>query len=249
MLMLNRMEKENYFQVSMSHEYIELGAGVIPMSKLDSRIKSTDIVPTAHLNGVLDTTILDIEDSTVSGFILQNTFHHIHDPEAFFQETSRVLTLDGRIVILDPYFNRLLRWLYPRLFKSEDFDTGGSWKGPNQHAMIGANQALSYIVFERDRAYFDSTFPELRIIEKLPVCFDSRYILTGGLNFRKTAPGFIFSKSENWKIPPGCSIFSPFAGLLCRKTGRELRGQRKGHNYIKILTTNASLNLWQTHRS
>jgi SAM-dependent methyltransferase len=192
-LMLDKMEKGNGLLISTTPQYIELGAGVIPMSKLDSRIKSTDIVPTAHLNGVLDATDLDIEDSTVSGFFLQNTFHHIPDPIAFFEETSRVLTPGGRIVILDPYFNGLSKWLYPRLFKTEDFDMEGSWKGTNFHAMIGANQALSYIVFVRDREYFESTFPELRIVEKLPVYFGFRYILTGGLNFRKIAPGFIFS--------------------------------------------------------
>jgi SAM-dependent methyltransferase len=162
------------------------------MSKLDSRIESTDIVPAEHLNGVLDATNLDIEDSTVSGFFLQNTFHHIPDPKAFFEETSRVLIPGGRIVILDPYFNRLSKLLYPRLFKTEDFDMKGAWDGANQHAMIGANQALSYIVFIRDQQYFNTMFPELRIVQKLPVSFGLRYILTGGLNFHKLAPSFIF---------------------------------------------------------
>jgi hypothetical protein len=62
-LMLNAMERDNCFPASKSIEYIELGAGVIPMSNLDSRIRSTDIVPTEHLNGVLDATNLDIENA------------------------------------------------------------------------------------------------------------------------------------------------------------------------------------------
>jgi len=191
-LMLETMQKDISNPVLKSSKYIELGAGVIPMSKLDSRIESTDIVPAEHLNGVLDATNLDIEDSTVSGFFLQNTFHHIPDPKAFFEETSRVLIPGGRIVILDPYFNRLSKLLYPRLFKTEDFDMKGAWDGANQHAMIGANQALSYIVFIRDQQYFNTMFPELRIVQKLPVSFGLRYILTGGLNFHKLAPSFIF---------------------------------------------------------
>lgn len=208
-LMLERMEKDNCFQASDSREYIELGAGVIPMSKLDSRIKSTDIVPTEHLNGVLDATNLDIEDSTVSGFFLQNTFHHIPDPKAFFEETSRVLVPGGRLVILDPYFNKLSKWPYPRLFKTEGYDSNGSWEGASQHAMIGANQALSYIVFLRDRKYFNSVFPNLTIVEKLPVNFGLRYILTGGLNFRKLAPSFIFKIIRKLERFPW--LFQPFA--------------------------------------
>lgn len=191
-LMIGTIENVKDNGISKSDQYIELGAGVIPMSKLDSRIKSTDIVPTEHLNGVLDATNLEVEDESVSGLFLQNTFHHIPDPVAFFKETSRVLIPGGRLVILDPYFNKLSKFLYPRLFKTEDFDTNGSWDGANQHAMIGANQALSYIVFERDLHYFNSMFPNLSIVQKLPVHFGLRYILTGGLNFRKLAPSFMF---------------------------------------------------------
>ncbi len=191
-LMLHTMEKQNCIEGSEFAKYVELGAGVIPMSKLDSRIRSTDIVPTEHLNGVLDATNLDIEDSTVSGFFLQNTFHHIPDPKAFFEETYRVLIPGGRIVILDPYFNGLSRSLYPKLFKTEGFDMKGDWNGADTHAMIGANQALSYIVFVRDRQYFETNFPNLRIVQELPVSFGLRYILTGGLNFRKLAPSVVF---------------------------------------------------------
>jgi SAM-dependent methyltransferase len=208
-LMLETMEKDCCFQASDSPEYIELGAGVIPMSKIDSRIKSTDIVPTEHLNGVLDATNLDIEDSTVSGFFLQNTFHHIPDPKAFFEGISRVLVPGGRLVILDPYFNNLSQWLYPRLFKTESYDLNGCWEDASQHAMNGANQALSYVVFVRDCQYFNSMFPDLSIIQKLPVSFGLRYILTGGLNFRKLAPRFIFKILRKLERFPW--LFRPFA--------------------------------------
>ena len=193
-LMVSKME-ENFrpLQLQEIREFIELGAGVIPMSNLDARIKSTDVVPSDHLDGVLDATSLDIANNCVSGFFLQNTFHHIPDPKAFFEETSRVLIPGGRIVILDPFYNTISRWLYMRLFKTEDFDMNGSWKSDSAHAMIGANQALSYIVFRRDREVFAATFPGLAIVDYSPVLFGLRYILTGGVNFKKIAPGWIFS--------------------------------------------------------
>jgi hypothetical protein len=107
--------------------------------------------------------------------------------------------------------------LYPRLFKTEDFDIEGSWNGANEHAMIGANQALSFIVFNRDQEYFSSTFPNLRIVQNLPVPFGFRYILTGGLNFRRLAPGFIFKIIRNLRGSLGYSNFLPSTGLLLLK--------------------------------
>lgn len=209
-LMVTKME-ENFrpSQTREIREYIELGAGVIPMSNLDPRIKSTDIVPSDHLDGVLDATKLEVADNCVSGFFLQNTFHHIPDPTAFFEETSRVLIPGGRIVILDPYYNTISRWLYMRLFKTEDFDVNGNWSSDNSHAMIGANQALSYIVFQRDREVFVANFPDLAVVADFPVVFGLRYILTGGVNFKKIAPGWIFSIVKGLeKFPRVLRIFA-----------------------------------------
>jgi SAM-dependent methyltransferase len=209
-LMVAKMEANlRPLQLQENRKFIELGAGVIPMSNIDARIKSTDVVPSDHLDGVLDATKLDVADNCITGFFLQNTFHHIPDPKAFFEETSRVLVPGGRIVILDPYYNNISRWLYMRLFKTEDFDMNGSWISDSTHAMIGANQALSYIVFRRDREVFATTFPELAIVGCSPVVFGLRYILTGGVNFKKIAPSWIFSVVRRFeKYPRSLRFFA-----------------------------------------
>jgi hypothetical protein len=54
--------------------------------------------------------------------------------------------------------------------------------------MQGANQALSYIVFFRDRARFESELPELEITQSFPLGNYLRYLLSGGLNFRQLVP-------------------------------------------------------------
>jgi len=173
-------------------KFIELGAGVIPMSSWIKNVTSTDVVDSAHLDGVLDATQLKLQDNSMNGLYLQNTFHHIPDPAAFFNEALRVLLPGGRIVIVDPNHNLFSRMIYKKLFVTESFDINGSWNDASPHAMIGANQALSYLVFVRDRKKFDRENPGFRIIETVTISSGLRYILTGGLNFRRIAPKFVF---------------------------------------------------------
>jgi hypothetical protein len=54
--------------------------------------------------------------------------------------------------------------------------------------MHGANQALSYIVFERDRALFEQRCPTLEVVVREPLTNWLRYLLSGGLNFRQLVP-------------------------------------------------------------
>jgi SAM-dependent methyltransferase len=195
--------------LNSERRFIELGAGVIPMSGWRSEVVSTDVVASAHLDGVLDATNLDLPDESVDGLFLQNTFHHVPDPSVFFVEAMRVLTPGGRIVITEPYYNLLSKLLYKRLFETEVFEMKGSWTDASQHAMIGANQALSYIVFVRDRKRFLSENFGFNIIETHALRSGLRYLLTGGLNFRRIAPKWLFPILA--KLEPRLSILSIFS--------------------------------------
>jgi|LauGreDrversion2_5_1035112.scaffolds.fasta_scaffold00069_4 SAM-dependent methyltransferase len=190
-------------------KFIELGAGVIPMSSWIKDVSSTDVVESEHLDGVLDATQLDLKDNSINGLFLQNTFHHIPDPSAFFSEALRVLIPGGRIIIVDPNHNLFSRVLYKNLFVTECFEINGSWNDASSHAMIGANQALSHIVFVRDRKKFERENPRLRIIETVTVRCGLRYLLTGGLNFRRIAPKGAFPLLS--KLEKRLSILHLFA--------------------------------------
>lgn len=179
-------EKRDYGQ------FVELGAGAMPLRNLFPQIRATDVIAAAHLDGVLDATNLDVSDESLDGIFLQNTFHHIPDPKAFFNEALRVLRVGGRIVIIDPYWNQFSSLLYPNLFKTEGFDKEGNWNDASGHAMIGANQALSYVVFERDLDLFVREFSNLGILHTQPLKQGFRYLLSGGLNFSRIAPKFVF---------------------------------------------------------
>ena len=119
----------------------------------------------------------------------KNCFHHFPNPERFFSEIDRVLAVGGGVILLEPYYGPFATFLYKRLFKTEGFDKEfQSWETPVSGPMNGANQALSYIIFDRDRAVFESKYQNLNIVHQ--ECVDNylKYLLSGGLNFKQLIP-------------------------------------------------------------
>jgi hypothetical protein len=57
--------------------------------------------------------------------------------------------------------------------------------------MSGANGALPWIVFERDRDRFEKEFPGLRL-RSIRYHTPLRYLLSGGVSRRNLAPGWSF---------------------------------------------------------
>jgi hypothetical protein len=85
--------------------------------------------------------------------------------------------------------------------------------------MSGANQALSYIVFVRDRAKLLALHPQLEIVEHRPLNNYLRYLLCGGLNFRSLLPGFTapLIKGVEWLLTPFNRIFALHHIIVIRK--------------------------------
>ena len=168
---------------------IELGAGSSLFSQRYPQVVGTDIKPHPHLSRVLDAQAMDLPDNSVRAFFAINCFHHLPDPRAFFGELDRVLVTGGTCVLIEPYHGPLAAAFYTRLFETETFDPGqATWEDAHRNIMHGANQALSYIVFERDRALFESGWPTLEIVVRERLTNWPRYVLSGGLNFRQLVP-------------------------------------------------------------
>jgi len=170
---------------------VELGAGVAPIAMTFPEVLATDVVPSPGLDAVIDAQCMDLRDGSVRALYGQNCFHHFPDPAQFLTEAVRVLAVGGGVVLIEPYYGPLASLIYKRLFASEDFDkTMPGWRTDATGPMHGANQALSYIVFKRDRALFEREFPSLELVETFPLTNYLRYLLSGGLNFRQLAPTF-----------------------------------------------------------
>lgn len=197
--------------LSGNGQQIELGAGVAPMRDSYPEVFATDVVAGPDIDFELNAQAMALEDASVRVFYAQNCFHHFPEPELFFAELERVLEPGGGTILLEPYYGWFSSFLYPRMFSTEGFDKShGSWKVDASGPMNGANQALSYIVFVRDRHEFETKFPALEIVAQHRVPNYLKYLLSGGLNFRSLLPNFMSPLVELLQF-----ILRPFDRWLC----------------------------------
>jgi SAM-dependent methyltransferase len=183
----------------------EIGAGIAPVRDSYPDVLATDIVAAPGLDRVLDAEHMDLEDGSVHVIFGQNCFHHFPHPERFFHELERVLQPGGGAILLEPYYGPFATFLFRRMFKTEGFDKSyPSWETPAAGPMNGANQALSYIVFVRDRSEFERRFPGLKIVHEERCGNYLKYLLSGGLNFRQLCPDWMgqFVSSMQWLLTP-----------------------------------------------
>lgn len=201
---------------------IEIGAGVSLFKQFHPQIISTDIKPSPQLDRVLDAQAMDVEAGSVRALYGINCFHHLPQPRLFFAELVRVLGAGGGVVLIEPYDSVLGRFLYARMHHSEHFNLAQkNWETELSagQVMSGANQALSELVFVRDRAVFEREFPQLEIVDIHPLSNWLRYLVSGGVNFRQLLPDFMIGplKAIEWVLRPLHRLFALHYVIILRR--------------------------------
>ena len=187
--LFNSIDRE-YF--SGEGRRLEIGAGSSPIKETFTDVLATDIVPGEGIDLVIDASNMDIEDGSLRAVFAQNVFHHLPNPSKFFAELDRVLVPGGGAVFIEPYYGILASAVFKRISKYEHFNMSQElWVSNASSPMSGANQALSYIVFIRDRQKFEKDHPGLEILLVSPINNYLRYLLSGGVNFIQLVPNFL----------------------------------------------------------
>jgi SAM-dependent methyltransferase len=189
---------------------LELGSGVIPYSNLDARFISSDISFNKNMQLVCDAQNLPIKKDSIGGLVGQFVFHHLQDPANGLRELERVMKPKSRVIFIEPANTFLGKLIFPFMHKSEYYDEKANWTNAVEDLDRKANQALSFIVFVRDRQLFEKMFPGFRIMEIVKMPQGVRYMACGGLNFRKIMPNsFInFIRMLEKYFPRIISIFA-----------------------------------------
>ena len=94
--------------------------------------------------------------------------------------------------MVEPWVSPWSSWVY-KTFHHEPFDPKTKkWTFTLKGPLSGANGALPWIVFQRDREKFIGKFKQLSLLNVLPI-MPLLYLFSGGVSMRPLIPDFLFN--------------------------------------------------------
>jgi SAM-dependent methyltransferase len=218
---LNKFYQDCYISIAgsipenVNGKILELGSGAGFIKNYLPDCVSSDVLQIPGLDLVLDGQRLPIRDDSLRGIVMLDVFHHLPRVQLFLEEASRCVRQGGVIVMIEPWNTPWSRFIYRHLHH-EPFDDGCSgWEIPVGEALSKANQALPWIVFQRDRLLFERMFPHWHI-SKINLHSPFCYLLSGGLTYRSFMPGCLFKmwRGIEDKLRPCMPILAMFAEVV-----------------------------------
>lgn len=171
---------------------LEIGSGAGFVNDVLPGIMTSDTIPYEGIDRVVDARSLPFPDASLRAILMTNVFHHIPDVRAFLLEAVRCLKPSGRLLVVDQYPGWISTPIL-RHFHHEPFDPAArDWSFPSAGPLSGANGALAWIVFERDRRELERSVPGLRL-ERWEPHSPLVYWLAGGLKPWCLLPGRAFA--------------------------------------------------------
>jgi hypothetical protein len=134
---------------------------------------------------------LPLADGALRGLVMTNVFHHIPDARAFLREAARTVRRGGALVMIEPWATTWSTIVYRRLHHEPFEPRASDWTVPPAGPLSGANGALPWIVFERDRVRLEREFPEWRVASIEPF-MPFRYLVSGGVSLRCLVPAWTY---------------------------------------------------------
>ncbi|MGA2184431.1 MAG: methyltransferase domain-containing protein [Bryobacteraceae bacterium] len=179
---------------------LELGSGAGFLALYIPDLIASEVFPCSGIQLVLDARRLPFSSGSLRAIAMVDVLHHIPDNRAFLREAQRCLRSGGSIVMIEPWVSTWSRPIYSRLH-NEPFDPNAKdWTFPDTGPLSGANGALPWIMFQRDRKVFEAEFPELEIRAVRPF-MPFRYLVSGGVSMRQLMPSATFPlwrRLESW---------------------------------------------------
>ena len=189
-------------------QVLELGSGAGFLSERMPSLITSDIFFLNNLRIILDGQRLPFSKGALKAIVMTDVLHHIPSVRTFFSEALRVTRPGGVISMIEPWASTWSKFIYTH-FHHEPFDTQAiSWEFPSSGPLSGANAALPWIIFQRDRERFEREFPAWRV-ERITPLMPFAYLISGGVSMRPLMPGWSF-RPVHWFE----SILSPIMPRL-----------------------------------
>ncbi len=186
---------------------LELGSGGSCLKDLEPAFITSDVIPDVA-ERVIDACELPFPDESLRAIVLTHVLHHVPDVERFFREAVRTLVPGGVITMIEVAHTPFARFFFDRFHPEPYDDSRTDWAFGQQDSMMDSNQALSWMIFVRDREKFEGRFPELEI-ECLRFTRWFTYLLSGGVTKKDIIPRFMVPLLEGVE-----TLLAPLRPLL-----------------------------------
>jgi SAM-dependent methyltransferase len=169
---------------------LEIGSGAGFMKDAVPGLLASDVFFCTDINIVLDGQALPFATGSLRGIVMTDVLHHLPRPQMFWAEATRCVKPGGVVAMVEPWVTPWSSMIWP--LNGEPFrPDAAEWEFPATGPLSGANGALPWILFGRDRDRFLRAFP-LWQIRAIRLTMPFRYLLSGGVSMRTLIPGWSF---------------------------------------------------------
>jgi SAM-dependent methyltransferase len=175
---------------------LELGSGAGFLREFIPRqLIASERIQCSGVDVILDGQRLPFADNSLRAIVMTDVLHHLPQVRAFLSEAQRCVKPAGVVSMIEPWVTRWSRIIYGRLHHEPFLPEAASWEFPAKGPLSGANGALPWIVFFRDRPEFETEFPGL-CIETITPLMPFRYLVSGGVSLRNLMPLWAYPALE-----------------------------------------------------
>jgi hypothetical protein len=199
---------------------VELGSGATGhlARRHIPHIVTSDIRAIEGVDRVVDACELPFGQGIVAGLAMINCFHHLPKAGDFLRSAGHCVSAGGRIAMIEPWCTPWSRFVYRYLHHEPMDPTRTDWSAIGSGPLSGANIALPWIVFERDRARFEREYPQWEIVQLRPM-MPCSYLLSGGIGFRPLVPDVVHQLAHRIESALPQRLCAMFALIELRRTG------------------------------
>lgn len=168
---------------------LELGSGGGYCGSFIPGLITSEIFACSGVQIVVDAQRMPFAERSMRAIVMTNVMHHMPDVSRFFAQASVCLRPGGKILMIEPWITKWSAFVFRRLHHEPFCPEAQDWTYSSTGPLSGANIAVPWIVFARDRNKFQSDFPEFSI-ERICPFMPFRYLVSGGVGMRSLMPGF-----------------------------------------------------------
>jgi SAM-dependent methyltransferase len=199
---------------------LELGSGAGFLAEFVPGLITSDVFACPGVQRVVDARELPFAPGELRAILMTDVLHHVSEARRFFAGAARCVRPGGVVSMIEPWVTPWSRVVYRRLHHEPFRPEAAEWEFPASGPLSGANGALPWIIFERDRAVFEREFPHWRIAGIRPQ-MPLRYLLSGGVSMRSLLPGAAYGAARGVErlLSPLMRRLGMFAHVTLVRTG------------------------------